>query len=176
MRPGIIVTAMLVVTLLGRTTVILAEEENDWLKKHAVVRNHETQDRDDDGNIKAVATVKETTIYIKQINVEIKKRDASGNLVVTCRTNDTVDIQGGKATIVENLLPGYGDLVVTSITTVQKTPDGTVTTIQSRGKDGNMRIINRTTTVTKSDGTISTVVETPDKAGRLIPRQVTNQS
>jgi len=177
MRPGITTAIMLVLTLLGNSAVLLAEEDqNDWVKKHAIIKTHETQDRDEDGAIKSVTTLKETTIYIKQTSFEVKKRNQFGSLVVACRTNDTVDIQGGRATIVETLLPGYSDLVVTSITTVQKTPDGIVTTVQSRDKDGTMIIISRTTLVTKADGSTSTVVETLDKKGRLVPRQVSNHS
>jgi len=171
-----ITTKILVVAFLFVQTIstaVIAAEEEDWMKKHAVIKTTETQDHDDNGDVKAVNTIKTTSINITQTCTETKTKDKTGNLVLTSRVTDTVDTRGGRATIVESLLPGHADLVTTSITTVQKIPNGTITTVQSRGTNGVMQITNRTTVNIHPDGSTTTTVEGLDKRGRLTPKQIT---
>jgi hypothetical protein len=175
MKSEIITKTLLVAFLLSQTvvTTVSAGEEEDWMKKHAVTKTTETQDHDDNGDVKAVNTIKVTSINITQTCTETKTKDKTGNLVLASRVTDTVDTLGGRATIVESLLPGYSDLITTSITTVQKIPNGTITTVQSRGANGVMQIVNRTTATIHPDGSITTTVEGLDKRGRLVPKQIT---
>lgn len=158
------------------TLVAAAEECNDWVKNHAIIKTTEIKDHDDHGAVRGSRTVTTTLINIVQTVTEIRKADATGNLIVISRTTETIDTLGGKAAIIENLLPGHSTLIPTSITTIQKTSDGLVTTVQNRGTNGAMRIANRTTTLTHPDGSTQTTVEYPDKQGRLIPRQTINQT
>ncbi|MDD4870724.1 MAG: hypothetical protein PHR77_09205 [Kiritimatiellae bacterium] len=175
MKSEVIIKILLVVFLLGQTvvTAVSAAEEEDWLKKHAVIKTTETQSHDDNGDVNAVNTIKTTSINITQTCIETKTKDKTGKLVLTSRTTETVDTLGGRATIIESLLPGQSYLITTSITTVQKIPNGTVTTVQSRGTNGVMQIVNRTTATIHPDGSTTTIVEALDKRGRLAPKQTT---
>jgi hypothetical protein len=185
-----VVSVAIAATLLVKVAVISAgdADENYWLKKHAVIKTTETQDRDDNGNVISSRKVKTTQISIVQTCTETKKLDKFGNLVLAGRVTDTTDTFGGRVQIVESRLPGSYDLVTTAITTVQVVPgltaaqssgivvQNTITTVQNRSTNGTMRIVSRTTTMVNPDGTISTTVETLDKQGRLVPKQTTNQN
>lgn len=168
--PSIIIVAILVFP------IIVAGNDDDWLSKHAVIRTTETQDCDDDGSIKAVRTVKTTSINILQTCTEVKRKDETGRLVLASRTTETIDTFGGKATIVEGLVKGCAGLVVISITSIQRTTEGVITTVQSRNASGAMQIVNRITVATNPDGSITTTVEALDKHGRLVPKQTTTQT
>ena len=110
----------LVSALLCRSVVADSDEGDSWLKKHAVIKNTEIQDTDENGAVKALKTVKETVINIKQTVTEVKQRDVTGNLVLVSRTSETVDTQGGKAVIIETNVQGCQGLVVTSVTAIEK--------------------------------------------------------
>ncbi|OGV67259.1 MAG: hypothetical protein A2283_04940 [Lentisphaerae bacterium RIFOXYA12_FULL_48_11] len=157
--------------------IVIASEDDDWLSKHAVVKTSETQDCDDDGSVKAVRTVKVTNVNITQTCTEVKQKNAQGILELTSRTTETLDTLGGKATIIEGQVKGYAGLIVTSITTIQKTPSGTITTTQTRSASGSMRIVYRVTVNTDPmDGITSTIVEALDKQGRLVTKQTIMQN
>jgi len=73
--------AAVVIALLSGSLVEAAEENNDeWMKKHAVVKNTESTTRDSNGNVASIKTVNDTTIYIKQTVTEIQKADGKGGM------------------------------------------------------------------------------------------------
>jgi len=172
-----IILPSIIIALSLLCQAVTASEDDDWLSKHAVIKTTETQDCDDDGSVKAVRTVKVTNINITQTSTEIKQKNAQGFLILTSRITETLDTLGGKATIVEGLMKGYSGLVVTSITSIQKTPTGTITTTQTRSASGSMQIVYRVTVNTDpADGITSTIVEALDKQGRLVIKQTTTQN
>jgi len=147
-----------VVALLLSGLMLRAEDNNeDWMSKHAVIKTTETTQRNANGDVQSIKLVNETIIYIKQTSTEIQKPDAKGMIRTTSKTTTSLDTLGGSATVVESLLPGTSKLVTTSITTVEKTPQGTVTTVYARDKGGNMNVISQTTSIIKNNGTAPTV-------------------
>jgi hypothetical protein len=172
-RNAKIIATILVTAILCQVTS--ASEDEDWLKKHAIIKTAEIEDHDDDGNVTSSRTVKTTQINILQTSTETRKRNNTADLVLTERVAETVDTFGGKVQVVESLLPGSLNLITTAITTVQVITGGSITTVQNRGANGIMRIASRITTVTNPNGTITTVIEVLDKHGRLIPKQTTTQ-
>ncbi|OGV67260.1 MAG: hypothetical protein A2283_04945 [Lentisphaerae bacterium RIFOXYA12_FULL_48_11] len=150
--------AAVVIALLSGSLVEAAEENNDeWMKKHAVVKNTESTTRDSNGNVASIKTVNDTTIYIKQTVTEIQKADGKGGMYTASRTTATLDTLGASATIVESATVASPSLATTSITTVDKTAEGTVTTVYARDKTGNMAMISQTTAVIKNNGVAPTV-------------------
>jgi len=149
-----------IVTVLIAGSVARAEDNNneEWLNKHAVTVTTSSTECDANNNIKSIKVVKDTTIYIKQTSTEIQKPDAKGNIHTVSRTTTSLDTLGGSATIVESLLPGTSKLVTTSITTVELTPEGKVTTVHARNKNGAMCVMSRTTAIIQKNGTAPSVV------------------
>ena len=135
-----------------------AENNEDWLNKHAVTRTTQTTDRDASGNIKCIREVKDTTIYIKQTVSETKKPDAKGAIKTISRVTTSMDTLGGSATITEGVVAGVSGLVTTGITTVEKTVDGLLTTVYARNKMGTMAVVTRTTSLIVNNGVAPTVV------------------
>lgn len=147
-----------VIALLSGSLVIAADENNDeWMKKHSVVKNTESTTRDSNGNVASIKVVNDTVIYIRQTVTEVKKTDGKGGIYTASRTTATTDTLGASATIVESATAVSTKLVTTSITTVDKTDDGTVTTAYARDKTGNMVMISQTTAVIKDNGVAPTV-------------------
>jgi len=147
-----------VIALLSGSLVVAAEDNNDeWMKNHSVVKNTESTTRDANGNISSVRTVNDTIIYIKQTVTEIKKSNGKGELYTASKTTSTLDTLGASATIVESATAANTKLVTSSITTVEKAPEGTVTTVYARDKTGKMAMISQTTAVTKDNGVAPTV-------------------
>ena len=148
-----------VVMSLLAASVLQAEEDNEeWIRKHAVIKTTESTERDAVGNIRSRRVTNDTIVYIRQTTTEIQKPDKSGAINTVSRTTSSVDTLGGSATIIESLLPGASELVTTSITTIEKTPEGTLTTVYGRDKAGKMSTISRTTSITKNNGIAPTVV------------------
>jgi len=134
--------------------LILAEENNneDWFNKHASVKTTESIERDAEGNIRSIKIVKDTTVYIKQISTETQTPDKNGNMNAVSRTTTSADTLGNGTTIIESPLPGSASLVTTSITTVERAGDQTITTVYARDKTGNMAVVSKTTSLLQNNG------------------------
>lgn len=144
-----ILTSLMVAMLAGLACA--AEESNEeWLNKHAVIKTTELLEQDGSGGVKSVKTIKDTTVYIKQVVTEIRRPDKDGNLKLSSRVTTSSDTLGGSIVIAESMVAGK--LVTTSITLVEITPAGIVTTVSSRDKVGNMVVVGKTTSVVKNNG------------------------
>lgn len=147
-----------VIALLSGSLVAAEESNEDWIQKHAVIKNTESTTTDARGNLSSVRVVTDTIVYIKQTVTEIQKPDGKGGTYIASRTTVNLDTLGAGATVVQSATPANTTLVTTSITTVEKTGAGTVTTVYARDKTGNMTMISQTTSVSKYNGIAPTVV------------------
>ena len=137
-------TLIAVISAAFITSLTLAAENNEeWLNKHAAVKTTETIEKDGNGNIKSIRVVKDTTIYIRQTATEIHKADKNGDIKPISRTTVSTDTFGGSSVIVEAISPD-GTYTTTSMTTTERTDDGMITTVYNRNKVGEMVVISRT--------------------------------
>jgi len=154
-----VIGCVAIATLILPGLAMAQNENEDWLNKHAVIKTTETSQRDANGNIQSIKVVKDTTIYIKQTVTETRKPDPKTGVIRTMgRTTVSTDTLGGSATIIEAPVAGSSGLVTTSITTIERTADGTLTTVYARDKSGAMSVVSRTTAVIKNNGIAPTVV------------------
>lgn len=145
------------------------------LLTHAVTTTIESTTLDDQGEIKELRIVNALTLNIRKTVTEVRQKDKKGLLQTVSRATEITDGMGRRQVVVEALLPGNADLVITSLTTLEKIPGGFVTTIKNRDKAGSLQIVSRTTAIRNDEGVNVTTVETPDKNGRLAVSHTTYQ-
>ncbi len=181
-------------TLLSRTFLFAdAINTTDWINKHASSTTSENINHDANGNILSIVRTKDSTVSIRETRTETQKPDKSGNLIAVSRVISCADTHGNSTTTTQALLPGKSDLATTSVTTVNKTPNGTATKIFerniedkdtadwidkhsastttehiNRGPSGNILSLVRTRTTTVYIKQIITETQKPDKFGKLV--------
>lgn len=145
-----------------------------FVKDHVAVKTSETMDSDAEGTVTQVTTTDYSYTTITQRTVERKKRDKQGVLRVVglTRTTDVKDTKGGRSSMVESLVIEGGELVVDRINDCQQTPTGSITTVKGKNQNGELAVKSRRTVSKNDTGLTTTTVETPDRAGTLVMRQI----
>jgi hypothetical protein len=147
--------SLIAVLILVGLTYAAEEGNEDWLNKHAVIITTEKVEQDGSGNVKSIKVTKDTTVYIKQVMVETRKPDKDGNIKISSRTTTSTDALGGSVVVNESMVAGK--LVMTSVTVVEVTPDGNITTTSTRNKAGAMVPISKTISAVKKNGNSPTI-------------------
>ena len=147
---------------------------DNFVKDHIVVKTSERMDSDAEGTVTQVTTTDYSYTTITQRTVERKKRDKEGILRVVglTRTTDVKDTKGGRSSMVESLVIEGGELVVDRINDCQRTPTGSITTVKGKNQNGELAVKSRRTVSKNDTGLTTTTVETPDRAGTLVMRQI----
>ncbi|OVE76972.1 hypothetical protein BVX97_00110 [bacterium E08(2017)] len=167
---------ILIVLLIGYVASFTYAEsgEYDWIGDHIVVRTEEKATVNDHGRVTQVVTTKRSKVTVSQTMTETLKLNDKGELVLVNRkrTTEAINTDGHKTNISEVETPTDAGLAVQSISTTTKTSNGTISTVQNRNKDGSLVIVRRTTVARDEEGVLTITVETPDKEGKLVVREV----
>jgi hypothetical protein len=180
-RCGLGISAGLIACVLGGASISMAADDLGWIVDHIKAETYSAKTFDDAGNF-ARETFKTTErIDVSRAVTETRAKDESGMIRVQTRVTKTGKLGGSsfteKVVVTENRLPGSSRLVVVSILTNVKLPNGTMSTTEQRGAGGTMRIVSRTTTLNDTDtGEKTTTVEGLSTSGRLVVRSVTTQT
>ena len=135
---------MLISMLVLSGVVLRADDNEEWLNKHAVTITTATTQIDANNVIKSRQTVKDTTIAIHQTVTEVEKPDTKGHMQLVSRVTTSTDSAGGSTVIVDTLIAASPTLITTSITVTEKTVEGLVTTVRARDKTGRLVVAGRT--------------------------------
>lgn len=163
----------IIILLILSLPVFGDDGEYDWVKDYIVVRTSEKVKCDANGNPLSIDTVKKSRVEITQTFTEKKVRNKKGVLVVSSRTRVTIaeDTNEYVSTITEKeIMTGEG-MQISSVSKKQKTPTGSIMTVESRNKQGELNITKRVVVSKDLDGITTTTVETPDKKGNLVLRE-----
>jgi len=149
---------------------IFGDGEFDWLKEHIIVNNTENVKCDANGIPQTINTTKRSSITLSQTVSEQKQRNKNGKLVVVSRTRttSTTDTNRHKTTITENEFATDTGFKIMSITKTEKTPTGTISTLQSRNKNGELVATRKTTISKNNDGVTTRTIETLNKDGNFV--------
>lgn len=172
----VIIIALLCFGVISPALVYGEGGEYDWLKDHIVVQTVEKVKCDVNGEVQTVETVKRSSLLLTQTMSEKKQRQKDGALVTVSRTRttETTDTDGFKEVVVENEIVNGMGLEISSVVKTEKTATGSITTVQSRSKNGGLVIVKRITVSKDEDGVTTTTVETIDKDGQLVVTEATS--
>ena len=174
-RCGLGISAGLIACVLGGASISMAADDLGWIVDHIRTDRSTATTFDDSGNVvRAKATTVDRVTVTRTVTDTLAK-DESRMIRVQSRVTQTVTA-GDKVVSTQTRLPGSSRLTVTSISTNVKQPNGSITTLEKLGKDGQLRIVSRTTTFNDVDtGETTITVEGLSESGRLIVRSVTTK-
>ena len=153
---------------------LLADGEFDWITKYIAFKTTEKEIHDSKGDIQSVNKIQTGTITITQTISELKQKDKSGSMttVSKTRTTTTTDTYLCITTVVEKELMTNSGLVRSMVASTKKTPGGHITTVQALNEHGLLETTKRTSVNKDENNITTTTIETVDKDGKLIVRQI----
>ena len=179
-RCGLGISAGLIACVLGGASISMAADDLGWITDHIKAETYSAKTFDDAGNF-ASETFKTTErIDVSRAVTETRAKDESGMIRVQTRVTETGKLGGRsfteKVAVTEKRLPGSSRLVVVSILTNVKLPNGTMSTIEQRKADGTMRMVSRKTNLSNPEtGETTYTIEGLNKKGDLVVKSVTTR-
>jgi len=179
-RCGLGISAGLIACVLGGASISMAADDLGWIVDHIKAETYSAKTFDDAGNF-ASETFKTTErIDVSRAVTETRAKDESGMIRVQTRVTETGKLGGSsfteKVAVTEKRLPESSRLVVVSILTNVKLPNGTMSTIEQRGAGGTMRMVSRKTNLSNpKTGETTYTIEGLNKKGDLVVKSVTTR-
>jgi hypothetical protein len=176
-RCGLGISAGLIACVLGGASISMAADDLGWIADHIKTETYSAKTFDDAGDF-ARETFKTTErIDVSRAVTETRAKDESGMIRVQTRVTETGKLGGNsfteKVAVTEKRLPGSSRLVVVSILTNVKLPNGTMSTIEQRGAGGTMRMVSRKTNLSNPEtGETTYTIEGLNKRGDLVVKSV----
>lgn len=175
-----VVAVMLACGFGGASSVLGADDDLGWIADHIKSDSTSVKTFDDAGNLSRETVKTVERIDVSRVVTETLAKDESGTVRVQTRVTETGKLTpspfGEKVVVTEKRLPGSSRLVVVSVLTNVKLPNGTMSTVENRSEGGSLRIVSRKTNLTDPETRETTyTVEGLNAKGNLVVKSVTTR-